>query len=151
MILEDAEAGLRVLTALRSLGTEIAIDDFGTGYASLSYLRRIPASVVKVDRSFIAEIDTDERTRSIVESIVGMARALGLTLVAEGIETAAQLAVVRELDFDIGQGYYFARPAPAGVISDLLRGGRPFRSAVGRDDVEAHAGSETGPEISTTR
>ncbi len=131
VILDDAEAGLKVLTALRSLGTEIAIDDFGTGYASLSYLRRFPASVVKVDRSFIAEIDVDQRTRSIVESIVGMARALGLTLVAEGIETAGQLAVVRELGFDIGQGYYFARPAPAGEISTLLRAERPFLEALG--------------------
>ena len=126
LILDDAEAGLTVLTALRSLGTEIAIDDFGTGYASLSYLRRFPASVVKVDRSFVSEIARDARTRSIVEAIVGMGRALGLTVVAEGIETAEQLAIVCELGFDIGQGYYFARPAPADAMSDWLRDPRPF-------------------------
>jgi len=77
-----------------------------------------------------------------------MARALGLTLVAEGIETAGQLAVVQELGFDIGQGYYFARPAPAGVISELLRGERPFRRAA-EGGVEGRA--QIGPEGSPAR
>jgi len=126
IVLDDAEAGLTVLTELRSLGAEIAIDDFGTGYASLSYLRRFPASVVKVDRSFICEIDVNERTRSIVEAIVAMGRALGLTLVAEGIETPEQLMAVRELGFDIGQGFYLARPMPAHELSPLLRRSLPF-------------------------
>lgn len=126
VILEDAEAGLTVLTNLKSLGTDIAIDDFGTGYASLSYLRRFPASVVKVDRSFIAEIDTDDRARSIVSAIIEMARALGLRVVAEGIETPGQLAVARELDFDIGQGYYFARPTLGADLTPLLRQEKPF-------------------------
>jgi diguanylate cyclase (GGDEF)-like protein len=126
VILDDAVAGMTVLTALRSLGTEIAIDDFGTGYASLSYLRQFPASVVKVDRSFIAEIDTDQRTRSIVDAIAAMGRALDLSLVAEGIETAEELAVVRQLGFDIGQGFYIGRPAPAAEITRLLTQPRPF-------------------------
>jgi diguanylate cyclase (GGDEF)-like protein len=126
VVLDDADAGMTVLTALRSLGTEIAIDDFGTGYASLSYLRQFPASVVKVDRSFIAEIDTDPRTQSIVEAIVAMSHALGLAIVAEGIETAEQLAVVHKLGFDIGQGFFFARPAPAAKIHELLTTNTPF-------------------------
>ncbi|MFN2628902.1 MAG: putative bifunctional diguanylate cyclase/phosphodiesterase [Gaiellaceae bacterium] len=130
VILDDAQAGLTVLTALKSLGAEIAIDDFGTGYASLSYLRRFPASVVKVDRSFIAEIDKDERTRSIVEAIVAMGRALGMAIVAEGIETAEQLAVVCELGFDIGQGFYFARPGPADGLSPMLTKELPFAGAL---------------------
>jgi diguanylate cyclase (GGDEF)-like protein len=126
LVLDDVDAGLRVLTELRSLGAEIAIDDFGTGYASLSYLRRFPASVVKVDRSFIAEIDRDPRTRSIVEAVVAMARALDLKVVAEGIETAAQLAVVCELGFDIGQGFFIARPSEAADVTRLLADRRPF-------------------------
>jgi len=130
VIFDDAQAGLTVLTALRSLGTEIAIDDFGTGYASLSYLRRFPASVVKIDRSFIVEIDKDPRTRSIVEAIVTMARALDLSTVAEGIETAEQLAVVRQLGFDTGQGFYIAKPIPATEVARLLRAPRPFAGLV---------------------
>lgn len=120
VVLDDPEVGMTVLTAIKSLGAEIAIDDFGTGYASLSYLRRFPASVVKVDRSFISEIHNDERSRSIVEAVVAMARALGLTVVAEGIETAEQLAVVCDLDFDIGQGFYFSKPVPAAEFAPLL-------------------------------
>jgi len=132
IVLDDAEAGLTVLTELRSLGAEIAIDDFGTGYASLSYLRRFPASVVKIDRSFIAEIDHNQRTRSIVEAIVAMGRALGLTLVAEGIETHEQLIAVQELGFDIGQGFLLARPVPADELAPLLRRPRPFAALLGR-------------------
>ena len=91
VILDDVEAGLTVLTGLKQLGAEIAIDDFGTGYASLSYLRRFPASAVKIDRSFIATLD-DPRTLAIVTAMVELAHALGLTAIAEGIETAEQLA-----------------------------------------------------------
>ena len=126
LILNNVEAGLTVLTELRSLGPELAIDDFGTGYASLSYLRRFPASVVKIDRSFIAEIDRDARTRSIVEAIVAMGRALDLSIVAEGIETAEQLAAVRDLDIDVGQGFYLARPGAAAEVCRLLASPRPL-------------------------
>jgi diguanylate cyclase (GGDEF)-like protein len=128
VILDDVEAGLTVLTQLKQLGTEIAIDDFGTGYASLSYLRRFPASAVKIDRSFIATLD-DPRTLAIVTAMVELGHALGLTAIAEGIETAEQLAVLRELGCDLGQGYFLARPAPAGEIAPLLREGRLLPSA----------------------
>jgi diguanylate cyclase (GGDEF)-like protein len=120
VILDDVEAGLTVLTGLKQLGAEIAIDDFGTGYASLSYLRRFPASAVKIDRSFIATLD-DARTLAIVTAMIELGHALGLTAIAEGIETAEQLAVLQELGCDLGQGYYFARPAPADEIAALLR------------------------------
>jgi len=130
VVLDDTDAGLTVLAALRSLGVAIGIDDFGTGYASLSYLRRFPASVVKVDRSFIADVATDDRTHSIVEAVVTMSHALGMATVAEGIETAEQLEVVRQLGFDIGQGYYFARPAPADEVTHLLSMSRPFAAVL---------------------
>jgi diguanylate cyclase (GGDEF)-like protein len=109
VILDDAEAGLTVLTQLRELGTSIAIDDFGTGYASLSYLRRFPASALKIDRSFIATLE-DSRTRAIVKAMVDLAHSLELVAIAEGIETAEQLEHVRMLGCDLGQGYHFARP-----------------------------------------
>jgi EAL domain-containing protein (putative c-di-GMP-specific phosphodiesterase class I) len=138
VILEDVEAGLTVLTGLKQLGAEIAIDDFGTGYASLSYLRRFPASAVKIDRSFIATLD-DPRTLAIVTAMVELGHALGLTAIAEGIETAEQLAVLRGLGCDLGQGYYFARPAPAERIEPLLRAVEPFALLV-RGAADAAAG-----------
>ncbi len=120
VILEDVDAGLAVLGQLRQLGVEIAIDDFGTGYASLSYLGQFPAAAVKIDRSFIAALD-DSRTHAIVTAMIELAHALGLTAIAEGIETAEQLATLRELGCDVGQGYFFARPCPADEIATLLR------------------------------
>jgi diguanylate cyclase (GGDEF)-like protein len=134
VILDDVEAGLTVLTQLRQLGTEIAIDDFGTGYASLSYLRRFPASAVKIDRSFIATLD-DPRTRAIVTAMIELAHALDLTAIAEGIETEHQLAVLRELDCDLGQGFLLARPQPAAEVAALLREDDPFVAPVGGSTV----------------
>jgi diguanylate cyclase (GGDEF)-like protein len=130
VILDDVEAGLTVLTQLKQLGTEIAIDDFGTGYASLSYLRRFPASGVKIDRSFIATLG-DARTHAIVMAMIELAHALGLTVIAEGIETAEQLTVLRALGCDLGQGYLFARPASAEAIEPLLRGSEQFAPLLG--------------------
>jgi diguanylate cyclase (GGDEF)-like protein len=129
VILDDVEAGLTVLTALKQLGTEIAIDDFGTGYASLSYLRRFPASAVKIDRSFIAALE-DPRTCAIVTAMIELAHALGLSAIGEGIETTAQLARLRELGCDLGQGYLFARPAPAAEVELLLRDEPQFAALV---------------------
>jgi diguanylate cyclase (GGDEF)-like protein len=130
VILDDAEAGLTVLTQLKQLGTEIAIDDFGTGYASLSYLRRFPASGLKIDRSFIATLG-DARTHAIVTAMIELAHALGLTATAEGIETAEQLTILRALGCDLGQGYFFARPTSAEAIEPLLRGSEQFAPLLG--------------------
>jgi diguanylate cyclase (GGDEF)-like protein len=127
LVVEDPVAGLAVLAGLKALGTEIAIDDFGTGYASLSYLRQFPASILKIDQSFVARITEEPRTRAIVSAVIGVAHALGLKAVAEGVETAEQLAIVHDLGCDIGQGYYFARPAPADAVRELLT--RPFAFA----------------------
>jgi diguanylate cyclase (GGDEF)-like protein len=133
VILDDVEAGLTVLTQLKQLGTEIAIDDFGTGYASLSYLRRFPASAVKIDRSFIATLD-DDRTRAIVTAMIELAHALELTAIAEGIETAEQLELLRELGCDLGQGYYFARPEAADEVVGLLRSETQFAPLILGED-----------------
>jgi diguanylate cyclase (GGDEF)-like protein len=130
VILDDVEAGLTVLTQLKQLGTEIAIDDFGTGYASLSYLRRFPASALKIDRSFVAALE-EGRTHAIVAAMVELAHALGLTAIAEGIETVEQLAMLREIGCDLGQGYWFARPAPPEEVEPLLRAAEPFASLLG--------------------
>ncbi len=129
VILHDTAAGMRLLRSLRALGAEIAIDDFGTGYASLSYLREFPASILKIDRSFISVLHEPE-TRAIVTAMIEMAHALSLTVVAEGIETAEQLRALCELGCDVGQGFYFARPGSPEDLDQLLRADAPFARQV---------------------
>ncbi len=102
-----------VLAELRALGVRISLDDFGTGYSSLSYLQSLPLDTLKIDRSFVAGIGTDEDKGEIIKLIVGLALTLDLEIVAEGTETAAQVDYLRALGCQFGQGYYFAKPAAA--------------------------------------
>ena len=118
--MEDEPSLISTLQELAALGVQLAIDDFGTGYSSLSYLRRFPVDTLKLDRSFIEEVVTDAGTRAIVQSVTALAHALTMTVTAEGIETAAQLTVVRELGCDRGQGYYFARPLPPEAMTEAM-------------------------------
>jgi diguanylate cyclase (GGDEF)-like protein/PAS domain S-box-containing protein len=113
------------LQELRDRGVRVAIDDFGTGYSSLQYLRRVQADTLKVDRTFVADLNADPRGRVVVEAILMVARQIGIEVVAEGIETEAQLDQLRELGCDVGQGFLFARPMSPDAFADLLRGGRP--------------------------
>ena len=115
-LMSDPAAGLKVLQDLRSLGVELAIDDFGTGYSSLSYLKRFPVDVLKIDRSFVDGLGDDPDDTAIVTAIISLGRALGLRLVAEGVETRRQLDELRRLGCDRAQGYMFARPRPAALL-----------------------------------
>ena len=115
VLIEDVEAVVDTLRALRTLGVRIAIDDFGTGYSSLSYLRRLPADVVKIDRSFVQDLGSNGRSTTLVASIIELARSLHLEVVAEGVETAEQHAVLERLACSHAQGYLFGRPQPAAV------------------------------------
>jgi len=110
----------------------LALDDFGTGYSSLLYLRRFPFDKLKIDRSFVRELPGNESDAAIVTAIASMAHALGLRVVAEGIETAAQRQFLGELHVDFGQGYLFGRPMPAAELRKLLRhvGPLPTQPAV---------------------
>jgi diguanylate cyclase (GGDEF)-like protein/PAS domain S-box-containing protein len=112
VLMHDMDRGERLLRALRELGVGVKIDDFGVGYSSLSYLHRLPATTVKIDRSFVTRLDGDPAALRIIDSVVGLARALGVAVVAEGVETAEQLAAVRAAGCDGVQGYFLARPAP---------------------------------------
>ena len=116
ILMSDSERSVAVLDDLRRLGVSLAIDDFGTGYSSLSYLRRFPVSTLKVDRSFVRDMCTDPKDASIVRAVVQLAHSLGLTVVAEGIETPAQLAELRALGCDSGQGYLLGRPVAAAAF-----------------------------------
>jgi EAL domain-containing protein (putative c-di-GMP-specific phosphodiesterase class I) len=101
-----------VLEALRDRGARLSLDDFGTGYSSLSYLKRFPLDTLKIDRSFISELDAARDTAALVATIVSMARTLDLDVVAEGVETEEQLRRLRELGCDRAQGFLLARPLP---------------------------------------
>jgi EAL domain-containing protein (putative c-di-GMP-specific phosphodiesterase class I) len=116
-------AGERVehrLDALKSRGIKLALDDFGTGYASLAYLQRLPVDIVKIDRSFTAGIDSGDDDLALLRGIVGLGKALGLRLVAEGIERGAQQAIVHGLGCDGAQGFHFGRPQPAAAATEAV-------------------------------
>ncbi|MFN0092410.1 MAG: putative bifunctional diguanylate cyclase/phosphodiesterase [Acidimicrobiales bacterium] len=111
-LLADSKATAQALAELTALGASLSIDDFGAGYSSLAYLRRIPASVLKVDRSFVTDVDHDPAAAAIVGAVVTMSHALGLSVVAEGVERADQADALRRLGCDAAQGWLYARPTP---------------------------------------
>ena len=110
VFLEQGERAVEMLHELRALGVEINIDDFGTGYSNLNYLTRLPISTLKIDRSFVAPIEANEKNAEILQTIVMLARNLGMRVIAEGVENAAQLEQLKKLDCEAAQGFYFARP-----------------------------------------
>jgi EAL domain-containing protein (putative c-di-GMP-specific phosphodiesterase class I) len=121
VVMKETESPVELLDRLRALGLRIFLDDFGTGYSSLSYLKRLPLDVLKLDRSFVAGLENDDDSDyRIVAAVIEMTRALGIDLIAEGVETELQLAQLRELGCRLAQGYYFARPMSADAISELL-------------------------------
>lgn len=120
VVMEDPERSRELLHTLQDLGVRVAIDDFGTGYSSLAYLHQLDIDDLKVDRSFVVGMDGPRDTAPIVESVVALAHGLGLSVTAEGVETAAQLERIRALGCDVAQGYYFSRPLPEEQVWDLL-------------------------------
>lgn len=120
VILHDSNTNLKVLDELRSLGVRIALDDFGTGYSSLSYLRRFPVDKIKLDRSFVSDLPHGAGARAIVRAVAGLAAGLGITMTAEGIETAEQAQALIEEGYNEGQGYYFSVPVPSDGVAALL-------------------------------
>jgi EAL domain-containing protein (putative c-di-GMP-specific phosphodiesterase class I) len=131
VFLNDAERALVVLNDLKDLGLTLALDDFGTGYSSLGYLKEFPVDVVKIDQTFVADLGRDNASHAIVSAVVDLAHALGLTVVAEGVETARQYGEVTTLGCDACQGYYFARPMPPAVLESLLREADAMGSGIG--------------------
>jgi diguanylate cyclase (GGDEF)-like protein/PAS domain S-box-containing protein len=122
MLVEDAGIAGQVLHGLKDIGANIAIDDFGTGFSSLSHLKRFPVDFIKVDREFVDGVGTDAGDTAIVTAVIGMAHALDIPVIAEGVETAAQLEALQGLGCDYGQGYLFSRPVPAGELRTLAPG-----------------------------
>ncbi len=123
--MQDINATQRTLDELGRIGVYLAIDDFGTGYSSLSYLRQLPARQLKIDRSFINDLEASSDARAVVDAVVRLAHALGLRVVAEGVETSAQRDILLKLGCDELQGYFFAHPMSAEKLVEWTRGNKP--------------------------
>ena len=119
-LMQDAEAAAAQLDQLRNLGFSLGVDDFGTGYSSLAYLNRFPLDVLKIDRSFVSGLGTDPESETIVAAIIDLAHALGLTVIAEGVENEQQLLVLRRLECDQAVGFYFSRPLQPERLTQML-------------------------------
>jgi len=126
----DPERSSLVLSELKALGVHLSIDDFGTGYSSLSRLQGLPVDTLKIDRAFIAKMDTDSETSEIVRIIIMLAHSLGLKVVAEGAETLEQVTLLKELNCELVQGYFFARPGDHAEAQALL--GKPMQLKLGQ-------------------
>jgi EAL domain-containing protein (putative c-di-GMP-specific phosphodiesterase class I) len=124
VIMEKADRNVKSLQALKEMGVHLSIDDFGTGYSSLSYLKHFPIDAIKIDRSFIAEVASSSDDAAIAEAIISMAHTLKLQVVAEGVETEAQLQFLRERGCDGAQGFFFAAPMPPAELSKFISGRR---------------------------
>ena len=121
LLAQDLDSTLEVMSKLKGLGVHIAVDDFGTGYSSLAYLKRFPIDKLKIDQSFIRDLETDEDDRAIAAGVINLSHSLQLTAIAEGVETEQQLATLHQLGCDEAQGFLFSRPLPPHELEALLR------------------------------
>src|SRR5690242_14627087 len=138
MVMRNVARAVRLLDAIQSRGIRLAIDDFGTGYSSMSLMKQFPIDTIKIDRSFVRDLPRDSEDQAIAQAIISMGKALGMTVVAEGVETAEQHAFLRNHDCDEMQGYLFSKPLPAGELATLLRstpllGSPPLQPEAGAD------------------
>jgi diguanylate cyclase (GGDEF)-like protein len=128
VLLEESQRLTQTLTALKELGVRLVLDDFGTGYSSLGYLTRLELDALKVDRGFVVGLGADPQNRGITEAIIAMGRALSLTVIGEGVETAVQLDELRRVGCDQVQGFYYSRPTSPEAITAMLRHGPPWKA-----------------------
>jgi EAL domain-containing protein (putative c-di-GMP-specific phosphodiesterase class I) len=120
ILLENVDSVMNNIQNLKNMGVKLSIDDFGTGYSSLSYLKRLAIDKLKIDQSFIADLATNSDDKAIVDTIIQLGHSLQLTVIAEGVENTAQLALLKEYGCNEAQGYYFSRPVPAIEAETLL-------------------------------
>jgi diguanylate cyclase (GGDEF)-like protein len=149
MVMHNVLRAIELLEIIRGRGVRLAIDDFGTGYSSMSLMKKFPVDTIKIDRSFIADLPHDSEDRAIAQAIISMGKALGLTVIAEGVETAEQAAFLREHACDEMQGYLYSKPVPPERIPDLLRSSRLFAPPL--QSVEPTARSAAGGRESGRR
>ncbi len=120
LLLQDKQSTVKTLQALKALGVRLSIDDFGTGYSSLGYLKRFPIDTLKIDQTFVRDLTTSADAKAIVKAIIGMAQALKLKVIAEGVETEEQILSLREEGCEECQGFAYSRPLPVDEIADLM-------------------------------
>ncbi len=137
--MSDPEQSVAILEQLSAMGVLVSVDDFGTGYSSMSYLRRFPIDKLKIDRVFINEIASRPEDASIVRAIVSLAHSLNLKVVAEGVETPAQLDFLKTAGCDEYQGYHYSRPLPADQFQRLIRDARSYDLLTEEDAVRTHS------------
>jgi diguanylate cyclase (GGDEF)-like protein/PAS domain S-box-containing protein len=140
IVMAHAEESIRSFWALREMGVRVAVDDFGTGYSSLSYLKRLPVDNLKIDKSFVDDIDVDPNDVEIIRAIIAMAHTLGMRTIAEGVETQSQLECLRQAGCDELQGYHYCKPLPAAEVTALIRNGNWCRLQ------EVESASEEAPK-----
>ena len=127
--MRNLAAARATIRKVRALGVRVALDDFGTGYSSLSNLRALPLDTIKIDGAFVRDLGVDSQAVAVVTAVVGLAKALKMTITAEGVETATQLDVLIGLGVDDAQGYLRARPAPAAAFAAIVDGWAARRTA----------------------
>ncbi len=147
MLMDDPEEAIRRMEALRRIGVRISLDDFGTGYSSLEYLGRFPIDQLKIDRSFIQEIVTDPNSATISTSVIALAHRMRLRVVAEGVETEAQLGYLRQNGCDEMQGFYFSKPLPPGEFAELYRRGASLAMSEDRAALPSLLVVDDDPEV----
>lgn len=135
----DPDRAQEILSDLRAHGLKLALDDFGTGYSSLSRLKELPVDVLKIDRSFVERVDEDAQAAKIVAAFIQLGQALGMTTLAEGIETEGEWRFLAESGCELGQGFYFAKPLPARDISHRWRSGEIVLSSGAMPPVDPNA------------
>ncbi len=123
MVIDNISDTIEKMEALKKLGIELSIDDFGTGYSSLAYLKKMPLDILKIDQSFVRDIETDVNDAAIVDTIISMATHLDLKVIAEGVETRFELDFLEDKGCPLYQGYYFSKPLPNEQFIDLLKTG----------------------------
>jgi len=143
-LIEDEDKALRVLQAIRALGICVYLDDFGTGHSSLSRLAKFPIDVLKVDRSFVSRLDSDVKSLALTKSIVLIGKTLGMKLMAEGVETQAQLTRLTEMGCDFIQGYLISKPVPAAQFAEVFTRSRDAKEVM-------REGSEVVKEVNARR
>ena len=121
MVMRNVSRTIKVLDAIQSRGIRLAIDDFGTGYSSMSLMKQFPIDTIKIDRSFVRDLADDSEDQAIAQAIISMGKALGMTVIAEGVETVEQREFLRAHACDEMQGYLFSKPLPPRELAELLR------------------------------
>ena len=144
--MEDVEIAARQLQELRSSGVYISIDDFGTGYSSLAYLKTFALDYLKIDSSFVADMERDISDTALIAAVIAMAHRLRLRVVAEGVETEAQLEQLRHLQCDEIQGYLLSKPVSGDEAGAILRSGIPLIAPIGAESVEEQQASGADEE-----